>query len=183
VDLEQKLDLGPLKRGEDAAWTTQPGQSGRFVYHLRQALHIASLYPDVFPELAQYATRYRFTQPSDSRVEAKLQDDLFAQATIATGVPHSGDAVHGRPSPMVGLQSAQEVIDSWNQRQPSNDKLACTNTRLSHDEMLKLWKWANAHTPRLMLVVSPDSNILTVSLYEIDVAPFVAWQPPATPED
>lgn len=170
-----------LARGLPAVWTVSPPslhEARRLVYNIRECLHIASLYPDRFPELARAADMFSLHVVDGSRVEARPK--TRSQVVAARGDTTRGTPIHGgeiaRPQvPQVGLTTAEELIDSWQRQAPSQDPILFQRTTLDTGELIKLYAWAQ-RPPRKMILVGEDH--ITLSLYEAETASIAAWSPP-----
>lgn len=169
--------LSELAAGRPTSWTTAPDMAvtKRLAFNIREALRVAAIYPDEFPELAQANKQFSIFIPCAGRVEARIKTQPHAYETPMHGVvgPEAGFKV----VPQVGITTAKECIDSWNAHLPSSDPLLLQRTSLIVDELVKLYTWSQTHKPRLMFFVG-ESHI-TISLYEAEAASIAAWTPPA----
>jgi hypothetical protein len=186
--LNNRLDLmAPLLGGGTRAWQLSGDRTElrRTADKIREGLFIASLYPHLYPELAQAAELYSIVMvPEAGRLEARLKRNTkvetasprselpVAQRSLQNHV--QGGEIAGRPVVLVGLERATQVIESWNQHQPLQDPLHFVETTLSLDELTALYRWAIRKTPPLMFLVGDQT--LTLSREDPDIAAY-AWRP------
>lgn len=176
----RRESLSELELGRACRWhTTKDWQTTeKEAYKLREALYIASLYPEKYPALALARDSFEIAVVEPGLIEARATksgepDQLRLHAGPPT--PVHGLAAAGPEVPLVGLTTAAEVERSWQRHLPSLDSLNFQQTRLPPGELVTLWEWANANTPRLMLLVG--EGFITVSLRDAEVEAY-AWHPP-----
>lgn len=170
--------LENLERGIQTAWVLNerdPIKTKQQAYDIREALYIASLYPKRFPKLAEAHKRFSIHIIEPGRIEARVKAGRTEMSVASVAI--QGGEVHGRPTALVGMSTAESVIDSWKQHLPSSDPLHFTNTLLDAEELLKLHAWTRTWKPKLMLLVSEENHTLTVSHIDPTMKEF-AWQPP-----
>lgn len=179
VNLRRHL-LTELEAGRTTTWVTakSPQATRRRAYEIREALRIAARYPDRFPELAVAAENFSIHEVEDGLIEARFKSGKTETSAGGESAIH-GLEPHGRPVPTVGLTLADHIIGSWKAHLPSNDPLHFTKTTLPNDELVKLYVWARAWTPKLMILVGEGlaKDTLTLSLHDSTVMEF-AWSPP-----
>ena len=188
--------LEELDRGHPTAWTCEPNRAAtqKLVNQIREALYIANLHPDLYPGLAAAYKTFSIHLVAPGRVEARIKAqplEVKVNRADLNPIPDS-TPTHGivgtnqsfKVVPQVGLHSAHECIQSWQQHLPSSDPLLLQRTELPYEELLILFRFCQSNTPRLMMLVG-DGHI-TMSLYEAGVADIAAWHPnpdPAAPEE
>ena len=150
--------------------------TSRLAYRIREGLAIPSNWPSRFPELARYAKGYAITTPRPGRVEAIMRPERIVSVSA---VKTHGSRPHGQEPTQVRLTSAQAIIDSWQAHLPSNDAINFKQTSLPYDELKRLFHWAQANAPKLMILAA--DNTLTLALYEIGVGEH-SWHPKPDPE-
>jgi hypothetical protein len=175
---QRKSLLQPLAEGRTTRWTpdSDPTETKRFVYSLREALHIAALYPHRFPELAKAAENFTIVSPRPGVVEARFKQGK-TETSVSSEVATHGLEPQGKLVQQVGQVSADGIIQSWRDHLPSNDPLHFTDTRLDFEELTELHAFCRSNTPRLMILVDEELGLLTVSLFDGSIEEF-AWSPP-----
>lgn len=175
---QRKSLLQPLAEGRTARWDCDPDpiETKRFVYALREALHIAALYPLRFPKLAVAAENFAIVVASPGVIEARVKRGK-TEASVSSTVATHGLEPQGKLVPEVGMLTAENVISSWRMHLPSSDPLHFTQTRLPFEELVELHKFCRGNTPSLMMLVDEDQGLLTLSLFDASVVEF-AWNPP-----
>lgn len=180
-----------LAKGFPQVWELEPDHAltQRKAYSIREVLHVASLFPDQFPELAQADDMFSIHVVRPGRIEARFK----SSSTVRTGSPGSiPQQIHGIVTPLtgfktvaqVGLTTAEECIESWLGHLPSSDPLLLQRTDLNLNELVQLYTFCSTSTPRLMMLVGDEH--ITISLHEAGVAEIAGWQPPqvhAAPEE
>jgi hypothetical protein len=171
-------NLLELKAGRSCRWTTAPNwpATSSLLRRLRQALYIANLYPERFPELALASKNFALHLVGPGIIEAKPKQTATVETDLHAIARVQGGPVWGKEVSTVGKTTADEIVTAWAEHQPSNDPLNFQQTKLSPEELSKLYHWAkngNNH-PELMLLVG--EGFLTVALVERG-AP--EWSPPA----
>lgn len=176
---EQRASLlQPLAEGRTTRWECDPDptETKRFVYALREALHIAALYPLKFPELAKAAENFAIVVVAPGLIEARVKRGK-TETSVSSSVATHGLEPQGKIVPEVGILTAAEAIASWQNHLPSSDPLHFTNTILATEELTQLYAFCRANTPKLMILVDEDQGLLTLSLFDNTVAEF-SWSPP-----
>lgn len=175
---QRKSLLQPLAEGRTTRWTpdSDPTETKRFVYSLREALHIAALYPQRFPELARAAEKFTIVTTAPGSVEARFKHGK-TETSVSSDAPTHGLEPQGKLVQQVGMLSADDVIESWRSHLPSNDPLHFTDTRLDFEELAVLWAFCVANVPKLMILVDEEQGLLTVSPFDGSIEEF-AWSPP-----
>lgn len=178
---QRKSLLQPLAEGRTTRWNCDPDliETKRFVYALREALHIAALYPKRFPKLAKAAEDFAIVVVGPGMVEAKVKRGK-TESSMSSDVAVHGLEAQGRVVPSVGIQKADDIIDSWQKHLPSNDPLHFTQTQLSFEELVELFIFCKNNTPTLMMLVDEEQGLLTVSPFDGSIKEF-AWSPPKPP--
>lgn len=171
--------LTELELGRACRWTTKAdfNVTRRRAYELREALYIASLYPDAYPALAQAHSNFQITIIKPGLIEAKPKLDQSDLAVVSGSVPIHGIEPFGKPLGTVGITTADQAIEAWQAHAPSLDAINFQQSALSLTELTLLYNWAIDHTPKLMMLVG--EGFLTLSLRDAEVAGY-AWQPPQT---
>lgn len=171
--------LDKLKAGEGTQWHLAQGvEPERFAYKIREALHVASLFPDIYPELAAAANNFKI----------EIVDRLTVQAVYrpaVLGLNNSGESagvtVHGLESgdrgrvTHAGEQTAMSVIQAWHNNQPSNTPMNFPQACLERDDLLKLHTWASKRTPPWIMLVSME-GALTLTPFRKDLEG-LGWDP------
>lgn len=180
--LEARRDLmAELELGRACRWTTAADMRAtkQLAYDIREALYIASLYPQEFPALARARESFSIFVIKPGLIEAKPRSSATAPAVVRHDeTPIHGLGPFGREQSTVGKTTATEIVEAWDAHAPSLDPINFQQTTLPPEELRALYNWAIAHTPHLMLLVG--DGFLTVSLRDPDVDAF-AWHPPQAP--
>ncbi len=177
--------LSELAAGRGCRWRTPPNESHRHAYKVREALFIAALYPDQYPELATAAQKFTIEVTSSREVQARLAKQTTEAATLATGIgqdghvsPNTGLEKAGRAIATAGPQSQFTIIDAWVKAQPNSDPMYFPQANLDEGQLTQLYNWATNCTPPLMLMVNGEA--VTVSLVDRAVVQY-SWHPAGTP--
>lgn len=178
---QRRPALAELEAGRACRWTfqtTDPSVLRRRANEIREALYIARLYPDRFPELAAAAEAFSIHVVYPSVIEARPKQGRDVQLNAHALVPQHGTQPWGVSQPTVGITTADEAIHAWRLHLPSNDPVHFPQSSLSVAELTKLHQFAVINEPRLMLFAG--DGFLTLALREIGAEPY-AWSPPAAP--
>lgn len=172
-------ELAELEAGRPCKWTYTPDPliTQRLAWKIRNALRIASRYPNRFPALARAARSFSIHIIRDGLIEARWKPDATQFSVELGATPTHGLEPHGKSQPSVGVSKAEEVISAWRNHLPSSEPLHFTSSLLGHMELVALHSWAVNNTPKLMLLVDEDRNTLTVSLHDTSAVEF-SWRPP-----
>lgn len=204
--VEARRDLlEPLTRGGPCQWQIAGGwhETRQAAFKIREALRIAAMYPARFPVLAEAASRYSIHVVAQGLIEARPRSVPNVETAPASSslpdvsfVPQSQgiDQPLGKEIPTIGMTTAEEVIRSWMYRGPSNDPLRLLGVALPQEELLTLWRWAESHTPKLMLLLNESNQTMVVSLHDMSMREYAfnpetrkkepvkkGWQPPKPP--
>lgn len=171
--------LKDLELGQEASWqfTRDPLITQRVARQLRETLTLAAQWPTRFPKLAAASEVFVIKVIKPGFIEAKYKSVPKTESSVSRSTPIHGLEPQGKLVGTVGLSTAEQVKDSWQEHLPSSDPLHFTKVSLDFDEMLDLYTWASSHTPKLMLLADEDRGTLTVSLLDPTVREF-AWHPP-----
>jgi hypothetical protein len=198
--VEARRDLlAPLERGESCQWKIPGGwpETKQAAFKIREALRIAGLYPQRFPALAEAASRFAIHIVAQGLIEARLRSTPNVETApthVFTPQSQAIDQPLGRDIPTVGITTAEQVILSWMHRGPSNDPLRLTSVAMSQEELTQLWRWTEAHTPKLMILLNESNQTMVVSLHDMSMREYAfnpesrkkepvkkGWQPPKPP--
>lgn len=176
--------LAELAAGKACQWEVTPptpDASRKLAREIHEALYVASLYPKEYPALAEARRAFSIHIVRPGLVEARRRParDLDPRATGLT-THGGGDQPAFKPVPLVGHTTAQGIMDAWDGHTPSLDPLHFQQTTLPGVELIRLYAWAQGHTPKLQILVG--AGFITLSLVEAGMEGF-AWHPPVpTPE-
>lgn len=171
--------LEQVEKGGFPAWDVKEGQADKLAYRIREALYIARLYPEAYPELARVSAGIRVVVTSPSHVEIKAAVGT-PEAVLLADPGESALAVQGianAEKPVATQQqnmTAEQVIEAWKGQQPSNSKLTFPYANLEPAELLKLHEWSSKLTPP-WLMLEFDGK-LTLQPWSRDIAD-LAWSP------
>lgn len=150
--------LSKLEQGKECRWA--PADRGFkpqwFAYKVREALHIAALYPDEYPALATMAKRVKITIEG-SYVYARIKEPALV-ASVPTDVPSTKSALDVIDVP----SSADMIMRAWMVSQPRVTPLTFKQTDLSFADMRSIYEWARALPLRVVLI--PDDRTLTLAV-------------------
>lgn len=182
----RRESLSELEAGHACRWHTTKNKrvTRRKAYELREALYIASLFPEKYPALAEAHRTFSIHVIEPGLIEAKLKPTHTDDLKVMPGAepPIHGIGPWGRPTSTVGKTTAEQVIESWQAHMPSLDPVHFQQTFLPHDELVKLYEWSRTQTPRMMILTAEGEGWLTLSLRDASMDDF-AWKPsqPAPP--
>jgi hypothetical protein len=177
----RRPQLAELELGRACRWRTAPDRdiTRRKAYELREALYIASLHPEDYPQLALAYRGFSIHVIEPGLIEAKPRAGAeLSTPQLRYDTPVQGITPFGREVSTVGKTSASEVIAAWDARIPSLDPVHFQQTTLPESELRLLWDWASSHFPKLMLLVG--EGFLTLSPLEAGMDDF-AWKPAVPP--
>jgi hypothetical protein len=163
--LMQRLpDLQLLIQGKGCIWTVEPhDRADKFAYKIREALYIASLYPDEFPELVSARENFVIEVVSVREVQARKSKGKAPASVRPFSGYNTGLEDIGLPKRVIGAHTADTIIQSWLDTQPSNDRYFFPEANLPAEELLKLHEWAE--TKKLLFFVASD-GALTLQKYD-----------------
>ena len=130
--------LGELNQGKPQRWTGLM-QPNLWAYKVREALYIAKLHADDYPELAQAAEKFSVVIVDSQTVETRLKQ----QSPTLVSVGGNSEFTEAGPSRRVeGPQTAATIIEYWIKAQPSNSPLYFPQAGLSRTDLIQLYQWA-----------------------------------------
>jgi hypothetical protein len=175
--------MGELAAGRACRWTTaeDPVATRRLWYSIREALSIASRYPEEFPALALADKAFTIHIIRPGLVEAKPRKTPKVEVVRGQhpDIPIHGPEVWGQEQDTVAPTTAQQLIDAWMAHLPSSDPLHFQQVALPIEELFKLHDWVSARVPKMMMLVG--EGMITLSLLEIGMESY-AWHPPEPPK-
>ena len=157
-------------------WDVKEGQADYFAYKIREMLFIAKLHPNDYRRLASLADSSRVVVTSPSHVEIKSAVGT-PEATVSTqqaGVVVQGLANAGHEPRQQTVTTADQVIEAWKSKQPTNERIPFPNAQLSNAELVKLYQWSSTLTPPWLFFAVGGS--VTLQKYSRDMAD-LAWSP------
>lgn len=140
--------LSDLEQGLSCSWEVPAGQEGQWAYKVREALYIARLYENDYPDLARVAERFKVRIVREGLVEAKpggntTQPKLIRGSTVTHGVDdETVSPLTGRSAATDGKQTADTIVQAWHDVQPSNSPLYFPEAELESEDLVKLYNWA-----------------------------------------
>jgi hypothetical protein len=162
-------ELEFLSTGKSCVWTTEPNESHRVAYKIREALYIARLYASEFPELARAARDFRITVTSSREVQA---------VRVGAHTINSVKELFSESVPVIDLKqlkveeaTAASLIDSWLAN--PEGKHYFPQAGLSGEELRKLYAWSQSQG--LVFFVATDGSV-TLQVTEPSLEDF-AWDP------
>lgn len=168
-------ELQELALGRAQAWIVTQGTPHEWAYKIREALFIARIYKDKYPELAKAAESFTVLVDGN-RVDARRArntTEAVALADVHTGI-NTGLELAGRSVSVSGAQSPFTIIEAWRKSQPSNQPMNFPQAALTEEALGILYKWAQSWKPPLMLMV--DGASVTVGPADHHVIQY-AWRP------
>ena len=174
ITVERMRDnLLPLIGSARVTWRVDDGQARRFAYKVREALAVAQLHRERFPELAAAADAgWRVTVPDRTTVRAELAPALRARVVNEDAeVPTARAEVDTRKG-----MTIDNIIARW--EIGSESKITFQNADLSREDLLRLYEWAQG----VGVMFFENTGALTLVAYEPDTAPF-AWSPEDLEDD
>jgi hypothetical protein len=178
--LNQMLpDLTLLAEGKGCIWKVDPNEAHKYAYKIREALYIASLYPDEYPELVRARDEFVIEITSSREVQArKARGKSTASVRPFEGV-NTGLEEGGIAKRLVGAHTAASIIQAWTEVQPNNDRFFFPEAELLDDDLVVLHRWAE--TKKLIFFVSQDGG-LTLQRYDSSLDG-LSWSPEDLRED
>ena len=168
--------LADLEKGVGTKWTLQEHGSARhFAYKIREGLYIGSLYPEEFPELALAHATFRIEIVGRQIVQAVFKNRTLDGSVAGTVTVHGLEGAERGPTTLAGEQTAASMIGAWHNAQPSNTPMTFPQANLNREELEKLHRWAEARTPRWLLMVA-DGGRITLTPYTRDLDG-LGWDP------
>jgi hypothetical protein len=175
--------IKPLEFGEPYVWITDEGEAARLAYKIREALYVAKLHTEQFPELAAAADRFVIEVVSSTKVQARLSIApteariLSSHGDVAPQHGDSGSPTLGRIIATSGEQTAFTIIEAWKKSQPNLTPINFPSAKLNYEQLLALWNWAQTWKPKpLMIMYDEESGSLTLGPIEADVVKY-SWHP------
>jgi len=198
--LEQMLPyLKSLAEGKNAEFRVTRGSANTVAFRLREALRLARIYSNDYPMLAKYAGDYSIRVESSTLVlarrrtplvetDVKAAEQLVEQPTQVSIDPVEADLARRigakashletiraeAQKELLGAQTPVSIVDAYMRLGSVRPTLNFPDATLDDAELEELWRWADAHTPRLMLMVAPPS--VTVALFDPMAAEY-SWRP------
>jgi hypothetical protein len=173
--------LSSLEKGQGTAWTVPEGMKpAKFAHKIREALHIARLYPERYPQLAKAAQTFKIQIVNSRQVQAVLTDKQTGLGLVREYSPaqHGLETAGPIPHKVMGQQSADSIIMHINrlqQTQPSNATMSWPQADLSHEDKIRLLRWCGKQTPAWILLVSGQQ--ITISRKTKDLTEQDQWSP------
>jgi hypothetical protein len=165
-----RSSLNVLASGKPCSWQTEPNESHKVAYKIREALYIARLYPDEYPDLARAARDFRISVVSSREVIAERIGN-HSLATVKELVFGTDKPSLDLTQQKVELPEAANIVSAWMKKPDGKHYFPQVN--LSPEELLKLYNWSQAYD--LIFFVAGDGSI-TLQPRSEDVQEF-AWSP------
>lgn len=165
--------LERLKEGRECSWETKPGTEIKLAQQIREALYVASLNRQYYPELAEAYDRFEIKRPrrTEGVVVALLKDK--SEVTIVSELPRAAEVIPVSVSrPIVGLQTAESIREAWIVRQPTKE-LHFSDAQLTKDELLKLFNWTS--NSQLLFFLSPAGGV-RLTAFDPELV-LLSWDP------
>lgn len=202
--LEQLIPyLAPLAEGRpNVEWQVTHGSPNTVAYRIREALHIARLNPDKYPDLAKNAPDYAIAVKGPTTVTARRKTPVNFAAPVETLIvqptPTQGqevDLASLRRQPVAfsapyptgsnansvgtfatdGPQTPDSIIEIWSKGGSVKRTLFFPDARLNNRGMCELWLWAEKNN---VMIMAAESAI-TLAVYDPSVAEFSFKPSPA----
>ena len=165
-----------LETLEPISWQLEDHAAAyKLAYKIREALSIAKDNAKFYPRLAAAADHYAIKVDRESKQVRAIKaqranlEGVRGENYVVTGLQTAGP-----PLSTAGPQTAETVINLWNASQPSSAPMHFPQASLTTEELNKLYTWAVAHRPRLMLFVADEA--LTVQHVDPELEPY-AYKP------
>lgn len=157
--------LEPLERGEPCTWRVDSMSADKFAYKVREALYIARLYANEFPELAEAAQRYRVSVKGPGLVAAEPHLPMGPVLSV-----EGGEELSATPKEVLGPQSDLSIMEEWLDRKL--ESLHFPEANLDNEELERLYHWAE----RRELIFFVSDKALTLQRHDPELAEY-AWKP------
>lgn len=175
-----------LEMGNGDLWTANPNITAKaLAYQIREALHIASLFPEAYPELARAAKTFKIQivkSGKGGQVQAVLTDKQTGLPAVSEGgagvITHGLEPAGPNPLKVMGKQTAASIIEHMlkvQKVQPTNGQFHFPEAHLKREEMLKLYSWCHKQTPPWLLLAADGS--VTIARKSRDITEELAWSP------
>lgn len=176
-----------LASGRPARLVVPENTAHKKAYAIREALHVASLFPGQYPELALADKRFAIEVLSGREIQARPKEGPTASAveTIAA-TPEQGRETQGAPAApqtVAGLKTATDIISYCIRRLPTNDAFYFPDAELSEAELAKLYRWCRTLTPRRVIVRPRGTKALTITNKNPEIPSSAIWRPDGTPNE
>lgn len=145
----------------------KPDESATLAYKLREALYVASVHKQHYPELASahdcYAIEILDARTVQARPKKSSTEDgpPMAEKTPVQGLDVAGDA--GAPQIISGLKTATDVIAHCIRRLPTNDSFHFPDAELSDADLEKVWRWCKTLHPSRVIIKPKGTNAITIA--------------------
>ena len=184
--------LALLQMGKECAWTVEPGRDPeRVAYRIREALHIARLYPKEYPDLAVAHGSF-IIKVEPGRVVARraplpefvaLPEELTQESLdlpTANPLEVAGDLnkhmLRGDQE-LLGRKTVEQVIAKW-EASTKNKPIHFPEAMMDDLALAQLYVWCEAQVPQLMILTA--GRAVTLGILDPNVAEF-AWRPNNAP--
>lgn len=164
VTLEKMLPhLERIQAGEECTWQTSDPH--KLAYKIREALYIAKLHKDQFPQLARASEQFQ--------IQLQLPDKVTAKKLAATGpvIQVNGDQETRTESLRIeGPQSASTVIEAWLAHNAK--QIHFPEARMDHSDLEALYNWSKKRD----LIMFVSGSGLTIQPATADLEEY-GWSP------
>lgn len=147
--------------------------ASKFSYKVREALYIASLYPEDYPELAQAARVFEIKARGDRVLAVPTEHPDVATIDVKAKPEKEEPEETANATLMVhGYQTVMTIIEKC--IDTKKDSISFPDAELSDEDLIRLYRWAAVRN-KLLFVSSPGITVQTAQ----DDLRELAW----TPED
>lgn len=178
-----------LARGRPARLVEKPNSADTNAYKVREALHIAALHAQHYPELAQAAGRFVVEILDDRTIQARIKEGSNETAVSVLGetptqTPQAAGAPEA-PQIVVGLRTATDIISHCLRRFPTNDPFHFPDAQLDDGELAKVWRWCRTLHPPRVIIKPKGTNAITIANKPGRGHPLShsLWRPSTEPEE
>lgn len=168
--------LGELQQGRACHWDLgENSDPQKFAYKVREALHVAKLFREAYPALAEAADNFTIEVIGPRQVQARRKKGVTdVQVLTGEARPVSGLETLGKhEAPQ--LVGAAAVIEHVIRQQPSNDKHNFPMVSLTNEDLVRIWRWCQSQTPKWLMFVA-GNGALTITRWTRDMAD-LSWSP------
>lgn len=191
--------LREIEAGNPCVWRSPSYEAAhQFAYKIREAFHIARLFPEKYPKLARASRLFKIQKETRDggyyvRAVSNTMNEMFDMTALMSGTdlgqyaePSSVAVIDTEPETQPsapfevadehhGAQSQFSVIQTWIGYKPPPRALRFPEAALTTPQLTQLHRWGQVQQPKVHLLVEPSGEGLTLTA-DPEVEEF-AWAP------
>jgi hypothetical protein len=147
--------LTNIEAGVGDRWVLAEGASvHKFATRIREAFHIAALYPRDYPTLKDAQKKFR-VEIVDKRTVQAVYKSPQIDPVVTQGLARG----EKNPPDVAGGHTAASIIQVWHNAQPSNERFHFPQANLNFEELVQLYNWAKARQPEWYVLVGTSGEV------------------------